>query len=144
IAITREGASRAVASYEGVDVSPDGAFELFYAVAPEQIGLNLLSYRQPGEDGYFLLLIAPTIDVDPDEIVARDIILVLDTSGSMQGQKMDQAREAAHHILDQLNPDDRFNIVAFSSGVRTFAPQLTAASETASAHDFVDRLEATG
>ncbi len=144
VAISREDPFRAVAGYEAGNVSPRQDFELYYSVAHEEIGLNVLSYRQPGEDGYFLLLAAPAIDVDPDQIVARDVIVVLDTSGSMQGQKMAQAKDAAHYILSHLNAEDRFNIVAFSTGVRAYAPTLSSAAGAADARSFVDRLEASG
>lgn len=144
VAIERDGPFRAVAGYEETRVRPSQDFELYYAVSPDEIGLNVLSYKEPGEDGFFLLLVAPTVEVDPDEIVARDVILVLDTSGSMEGQKLAQAKEAAHYIVDHLNARDRFNIVAFSTGVRSYAPRLVAAEDAAGAHTFVDGLEALG
>lgn len=144
VAIERDGLFRAVAGFEAQNELPQHDFELFYTVTPQEIGLNVLSYREQGQDGYFLLLVAPTVEVDPDEIVARDVIMVLDTSGSMEGQKLAQAKEAAHYILDHLNAGDRFNIVAFSTGVRAYAPQLAPAANAAEAHPFIDRLDALG
>ncbi len=144
VAIEREGQFRAVAGYEDQNVLPQQDFELYYTVSPESIGLNVLTYKEANEDGFFLLLVAPTVEVDSDAVVARDVILVLDTSGSMEGEKLAQAKEAAHYVVDHLNPTDRFNIVTFSTGVRSYAPQLTAAEDAAAAHSFIDRLEALG
>lgn len=144
VAVKRDGPFAATVGYEENNVRPAQDFELYYTVSPEDIGLNVLSYKEPGEDGFFLLLVAPTVQVDPDEIVARDVVLVLDTSGSMEGQKLAQAKEAAHYVVDHLNERDRFNIVTFSTGVRSYAPQLTAAEDAAEVHTFIDRLEALG
>jgi Ca-activated chloride channel homolog len=146
VAIVRDGDYRATVSYEANNVTPDNDFDLYYSVSPEQIGLNLLSYQEAGEDGFFLMLVAPTVAVDVAAFPSRDVILVLDTSGSMAGEKMDQAKEAARYIVEHLNAEDRFNIVAFSTGVRSFAPALAPVSSDsrADALDFIDRLEALG
>ena len=144
VAIERDGQFRAVAGYEDQNVLPQQDFELYYTVTPEDIGLNVLSYKERDEDGFFLLLVAPTVEVDPGAVIARDVILVLDTSGSMEGEKLAQAKEAAQYVVDHLNPRDRFNIVTFSTGVRSYASELTAAEDAAAAQPFIDRLEALG
>ncbi|MER3485596.1 MAG: hypothetical protein C4345_06145, partial [Chloroflexota bacterium] len=60
--------------------------------------------------------------------VAKDVIIVLDTSGSMEGEKIEQAKAALIYILEHLNPEDRFTAIEFSTGVRFFAPELMPAS----------------
>lgn len=144
VAIQREGPFGAVAGFEERNVTPQQDFELYYTVAPEEIGLNVLSYKEEDEDGFFLLLVAPTVQVDDDAIVAKDVIVILDTSGSMEGEKLVQAKEAAHYVVDHLNPRDRFNVVSFSTGVRSFASRLISAEDASEAHSFIDRLEAMG
>jgi Ca-activated chloride channel homolog len=142
--IERDGDYRALVGLEQSDVLPELDFELYYSVSPEQIGLNLLTYREPGEDGFFLLLAAPNVDVDAQAVVARDLILVLDVSGSMKGEKLAQAKNAAVYILKHLNPEDRFAVIAFSSGLRAYRPDLAPAADRAAAIAFVERLEALG
>lgn len=144
VAVSREGDFAAVVGYEDEQVIADQDFELYYSVSAEEIGLNLLSYKESGEDGFFLLLVAPTVTVDPNQIVARDIILVLDTSGSMEGDKLAQAKEAAIYVIDHLNPQDRFNIVTFSTGVRNYAPTLQRADDSGDYLTFINNLEALG
>ncbi len=139
IAVSRDGEFKAVAGYEQSNVIPTSEFDLFYSVDEGEIGLSLLSYKPAGEDGYFLLLAAPNVAVNPDEVVARDVILVLDTSGSMDGAKIEQARQAALYVLDRLNADDRFNIVTFSTGVRQFDRGPQPLSRLADARAFVNR-----
>jgi Ca-activated chloride channel homolog len=142
--VFRDGSFRAVAGYEADNVRADHDFELYYSVTPEEIGLNLLSYREEGQDGFFLLLVAPTIEIDPDDVIARDLILVIDTSGSMAGPKIQQARDAALYVVEQLNAQDRFNVIAFSTGVRSFAGTLQPATAATQARPFINSLGAAG
>ncbi len=144
VADVRDGDFRAVVGFEESDVQADTDFELYYGVSPENIGLNLISYKERGEDGYFMLLAAPSVNIDPDQVVARDIILVMDTSGSMKGEKMEQAKNAARYLVNNLNSVDRFNIVAFSTGVRTFSPELAPAGDSPEVEQFINSLEAVG
>jgi len=144
IAVDRQGDYRARAGYEENDVLPDRDFELYFSVAEEDIGLNLMSYKPEGEDGFFLMLVAPKVEIEDREIVAKDVLLVLDTSGSMRGEKIDQAKRALGFVLDSLRPEDRFNIVSFSTGVRPFAYRLQASEEREDAHAWVKHLEANG
>jgi Ca-activated chloride channel family protein len=142
--IEREDDYHALVGFEQYDVLPDKDFELYYTVSPEDIGLNLLSFKEMGQDGFFLLLAAPNVDVDPDQVLAKDVIFVLDVSGSMEGEKLEQAKNAALYILEHLNPQDRFNVIAFSTGLRAYGNELEPASRWENAADFVDRLEAMG
>jgi len=142
--IERDGAYSAVAGYEEMAVLPTEDFELIYTVSQEDVGLSLLTYREEGDDGFFLLLVAPKVDVSLDEVVSRDIVLVLDTSGSMDGDKIEQAKDALVYVLDRLHEGDRFNIVAFSTGLRQYARGLRPAAEAQDAVQWVRGLEAAG
>ncbi|MFH1084771.1 MAG: VIT domain-containing protein, partial [Chloroflexota bacterium] len=144
ISVAREGDHRARVGYEETQVTPDRDFALYYTVADDALGVNVLSYKEAGEDGYFLMLAAPRVVVGAQEIVARDLFLVLDVSGSMRGDKLAQAKRAAKYVLDNLQADDRFNIVAFSTGTRHYASAPRPASERAQAIRFVNDLQASG
>ncbi len=144
VAIDRQGDYDVTVGYEDVDVKPDTDFDLYYTVAQGDIGLNLLSYADEGEDGFFLLLLAPQVEVDESEVIAKDVFLVLDTSGSMRNVKIAQAKEALRFVLDRLHDEDRFNILSFSTGVHAFSDGLVEATERDRARRWVDRLEAKG
>lgn len=144
IQVVREGASRATASYEARDVRPDRDFDLYYSLSQDTIAVNLLSYKPFDEEGFFLLLVTPPIVADAEAVVARDVMLVLDTSGSMDGEKMAQAQAAAAYVLDHLGPDDRFNIVAFSTATRLFAEGPVPISQRAAGQQFIASLVAAG
>ncbi|TFG50312.1 MAG: VWA domain-containing protein [Anaerolineales bacterium] len=148
IYIQRDGDRRVVLGYEERDVLPDQDFELIYSVSEEDLGLQLLTYPDlAGEsgfnqEGYFLLLAAPSVEVD--QIIPRDIVLVLDTSGSMEGEKLIQAKEASRYVLTHLNQEDRFNVVVFSTGVKHFAHDLQPISNASQALSWIGGMQALG
>lgn len=144
VAVARSSDYQASVGFEGSNVLPTGGFDLYWSVDEGAVGVSLLSYKPAGEDGFFLLLAAPKVALEPEQVVNRDVLLVLDTSGSMQGDKIVQARNALDYILQRLNPGDRFNVVSFSTGVRQFARGLQPAGEAASASQFVAGLQAEG
>jgi Ca-activated chloride channel family protein len=142
--IVRDGEHRATVSYEAHDVLPDRDFDLYYSLSPDAIAVNLLSYKPYDEDGFFLLLVTPPIEAAGDAVVDKDVVLVLDTSGSMDGEKLDQAKAAADYVLDHLGKGDRFNIVAFSTATRLFAEEPVSLDRRADGHRFISKLTAQG
>jgi len=106
------------------------------------VDTRLLAYREPREDGYFSLLFAPVVELD--ESVARDIVLVIDRSGSMEGEKMEQAIDAADYVLENLGADDRFAVVDFSRYIRSFDGELRPASDAPAGVDYVNGIGAGG
>ena len=73
-----------------------------------------MTHREPGKDGYFLMLISPKSNIGEQERAAKDIVFILDTSGSMSGEKIDKAKAALKFGVESLSPRDRFNIISFS------------------------------
>ncbi len=145
IAISRDGDLAFSAGYEATYVRPASDFSLYYGLASDEINVNLLSYRESAnEDGFFTLMITPPVTVDETRVIPKDVIIVLDQSGSMYGDKWDQARTAVKFVLDNLNSRDRFNVVVFSTGYRIFANDLQPVSEIEDAKSWVDGLEALG
>jgi len=145
VAINQTDDKSARVGYETGNTVELSDFVLYYSLASDRISANLLTYRESAnENGFFLLMLAPPVTVDEDQIVPRDIIVVLDQSGSMFGDKWEQARDAATYVLDNLNPEDRFNVVAFSTGWRLYANDLQSPSEAAGAKQWLSTLEAVG
>jgi len=142
VSIDRDGRYRALIGWEDYNVLPTTDFSLYYTVSPEDVGVNLLSFKERDEDGFFVLLVAP--NVDTEQVVEKDVIVVLDTSGSMEGEKMEQARDALTYVLDHLNQGDHFNIIAFSTGVRAFSNRTEPVSAVPEARRFVNNLRAEG
>lgn len=145
IAIARQGDNRFRVGFEASNYAPDQDFSLYYGVASETISVNLLSYRESAnQDGFFMLLVQPPLEIPEEQVIPRDIIIVLDQSGSMQGSKWDQARQAAAYVLDNLNPQDRFNVILFSTGWRLFSNQLESSDVAQEAIDWINGMFAEG
>lgn len=145
IAVSREGDYAFRAGYEDSYVRPEGDFSLYYGLAREEISANLLTYRESArEDGFFTLMITPPLQAEADRVIPKDVIIVLDQSGSMHGEKWDQAREAVKFVLQNLNRRDRFNLIVFSTGYRVFADDLQPVSVADEAIAWIEGLEALG
>lgn len=144
VLIQRDSETHATLSYEAQQLYPDRDFEVFISRAEDTIGASLLTYRQDAEDGFFLLLLAPALARDTQQVFPKDVLLVLDTSGSMEGEKLQQAKDALRYVLQHLNTEDRFNAIAFSSGVRTYASALRPPTEAEAAIQWIESLEAIG
>jgi len=122
-------------------------FQLFYDVGDKDVGLTALTHRPIADDnGYVQLLVSPRIELAPEQVIPRDMVLVLDTSGSMRGTKMDQARRALKYCLDNLGRNDRFSLINFATTVNSYTDHLLPSSrdQIEQAKKWVDQLEASG
>src|SRR5207247_879088 len=128
------------------DTTAGGDLELLLPLARGLVGTSLLTHQPVGEDGFFMLLLAPGRAAETGEPLRRDIVAVLDVSGSMSGDKLDQARAALVQLLGTLRRGDRFRIVTFGSGVRRYAAGWTeeSADNVHAAQDWVRRLDTNG
>jgi Ca-activated chloride channel family protein len=147
VEIRRRGAGQATIGYEAKDVAPDTDFQLFFAPETDEIGINLMTYRTgPNDEGYFLLLASPGLDVKDQKVSPKDVAFVLDTSGSMAGKKLDQARKALLFCVENLNDNDRFEIIRFSTETEPLFNNLADASKSnrSRAGDFIKDLKPIG
>jgi Ca-activated chloride channel family protein len=122
-------------------------FQLFYTISREDFGLSLLTHREPGKDGYFLMMLSPKDDWSETEYAAKDIVFVLDTSGSMNEEgKMEKARSALMFGVKSLRDTDRYNIVSFAGEERLMESGMIQADAAGRARGeaFVNKLRATG
>ena len=124
ISVERPDEDHAVVKFSATNTVPSSDFRLFFDVNPEKLGTSLLSYRpHANEDGYFLLLTTPQIPKQ-NEHMPKTVLFVVDKSGSMQGEKIEQAKAAIKYVLNNLKEGDTFNIVAYDTAVETFRPEL--------------------
>src|SRR6266705_127537 len=91
------------------DNAAGGDFELLLPLARGLIGLSLVPHHPVGEDGYFMLLLAPGASADAATL-RRDVVAVIDVSGSMSGAKIEQAKAALIQLLGSLRASDRFRL----------------------------------
>jgi len=145
VEIKRDGANRAVVGYESKDEKPDTDFQLVYSSDTRDVGLRLLTYKPDGDDGYFLLLAAPTLGSETKP-APKDVVFVVDTSGSMAGAKLQQAQKALRFCVENLNADDRFEIVRFSTEAEPLFHELVLADSDhrKRANGFIDDFKPIG
>ncbi|MBN1164731.1 MAG: VWA domain-containing protein [Candidatus Krumholzibacteriota bacterium] len=144
--IVRRGDYRARAAYETRRSLPDKDFRLYFRTGEAPVGLSLLTYREPDEDGYFYLHLSPLIEVEEAEIEDKDITFVLDVSGSMDGDNLKKAKQALRFCIENLNRGDRFNVIRFSTEAEAWSTGLADATTAnrREAADFIEGLQAIG
>ena len=128
IDIKRASDRRSTISFESAADKEPQDFQLFYTRSDDDFGVTLLTHREPGKDGYFLLMITPKDEWAEQEYAAKDIVFVLDTSGSMnEAGKMEKARSALMSGISMLRPQDRFNVISFAGEERLMEARMIAA-----------------
>jgi Ca-activated chloride channel family protein len=145
--IIRKGDKEAVVGFETKNNQPAADFELFYGFAGEAVAANVMSFREGSEAGYFLALLTPKIKLADDEILPKDVIYVIDTSGSMLDDgKIIQAKKALKLCVNALNEKDRFGLVTFSTESKKWRDALEYASKDNkdAASGYIEKLEAMG
>jgi Ca-activated chloride channel homolog len=145
VEVNRNGETKAIISFE-TDTN-DSDFQLFYGLSNNDFGMSLLTYREPGKDGYFLLMLSPKDDISERELVNKDIVFVLDTSGSMADEgKMEKARSALLFGIQGLREGDRFNVINFAGEEHLFEKSPVPASNgnKKRGEDFVKKLKPNG
>jgi Ca-activated chloride channel family protein len=145
VEIKRDGPNRAVIGYESKDEKPDTDFQLVYSSDTHDVGLRLITYKPDSDDGYFLLLAAPTVTNETNP-AAKDVVFVVDTSGSMAGAKLQQAQKALRFCVENLNAADRFEIVRFSTEAEPLFRELVPADadHRKRANGFIDDFKPIG
>lgn len=145
VSVRKEGENKARVSYEASDVKPDKDFSLYYSLTQDEIGLSLMNWEGE-EENYFMLLASPPYVHHKEKIINKNLIFVLDSSGSMSGKKMEQAKEAVRFVINHLEKGDNFAIVDFDDGVDVFSPRVVPANSENKerALDFVDAIEDSG
>ena len=122
VAVERPSPERAVVRLRDKAAIPNKDFILRYAVAGRRVEDAVLTHRA-GKGGFFTLLLQPPDRVAPAEVTPKELVFVLDTSGSMSGFPIEKAKETMQLALDGLNPRDTFNLITFSGDTHILFPK---------------------
>jgi Ca-activated chloride channel homolog len=146
--ITRDGPNTADLRYAEDSPDPRETLEVSVVRGGESIGLDLRTGRGRGEDGYFLIAVSPGWNLlETRKLASEAVTFVLDTSGSMEGEKFEQARAALESFLGEIPRQDRFNLVGFSDDAQILfddGPRRLTEETRREARSFLRRLEAGG
>lgn len=121
-------------------------FAMQFRVSQKNIKSAFYSCKPSKDDGHFVFLLRPDANTSTSSVLPKTFTFIIDVSGSMNGTKIRQAKEAASHCIGNLNPQDRFNVIAFSDYVRSAStmPMPATASNIAYAQRYIDNLYASG
>lgn len=111
---------------------------------PNEASITVVAHAPDREDGYALIAISPP--AARMRALPRDLTFVVDVSGSMRGQKMEQAKAAGRVILESLDRNDRFRVIDFSTDVHSFRDEFVSATpeNVRAARRYIDALRAEG
>jgi Ca-activated chloride channel family protein len=125
---------------------PNRDFVLRYAVAGEEVKSGYLVHRDPKKDGYVTIMLLPPKRVTPQTAAPKEMVFVIDRSGSQSGLPLTKAKETMHWILDHMNPNDTFQIVDFSNTTSTLfdQPEKASLQMKRRARRYIDALQANG
>ncbi|HET9480279.1 MAG TPA: VIT domain-containing protein [Candidatus Polarisedimenticolia bacterium] len=122
IDIARSGPTGAGVTLAPSDRIPNKDFMLRIHVAGELPEAGVVAHRLD-DDGFFALLVQPKAAIEPEEAAPKEILFVLDDSGSMSGAPIEMSRRLMRRALESLAPSDRFNIIRFAGDARVLAPE---------------------
>ena len=145
----KKNQNQVVVGMEQMHATLDRDFEMFFGLGKKDIGLNIVTHDPDGEGpehGYFMAALAPQVKVASHSEIGQTVTFVMDTSGSMAGPKIEQARKTLAYCIGRLRPQDHFNIVRFSTDVEALHTQPVAATpkNKAQALSFAQELAAAG
>ncbi|HWS89487.1 MAG TPA: TonB family protein [Pyrinomonadaceae bacterium] len=113
IDVERPSQSAARVRLKNLAAIPNKDFRLRYDVAGAKIQDAVLAHRD-SRGGYFTLILQPPRRVTVEDVTPKELVFVLDTSGSMEGFPIEKAKETMGLALDSLNPQDTFNLITFA------------------------------
>jgi Ca-activated chloride channel homolog len=124
---------------------PNRDFVLRYAVAGEAISDAVLTHAS-AKGGFFTLILQPPDRVAPEEITPKEMLFVIDCSGSMRGFPIEKAKKTMRLCIEQMNPDDTFNLISFSGGTGYCfeGPQPNTDENRRKALEYLGKLEGGG
>lgn len=145
IAVTNSKASQSEVQLQREATIPNKDFILTYAVAGRDIRDAVLTHRN-GKNGFFTLLLQPPDRVKTDEVTPKELVFVLDTSGSMSGFPIEKAKETMRLAIDGLNPRDTFNLITFAGDTHILFPEpvQTTSANVRKAQSFLESRRGGG
>ncbi|HLX63079.1 MAG TPA: VIT domain-containing protein [Planctomycetota bacterium] len=146
--IQRPDANTAIVKLAGNNLSSENDLRLYYSPAKGDVAFRVITHRvSEAEDGYFMLIGRADESLNNAKLPAKELVFVVDRSGSMQGPKIQQTKNALKFCLNSLNERDRFNLITFSTDVEGLSsgPMMPATKANIDkALAAVDQIEASG
>ncbi|MCG3177897.1 MAG: hypothetical protein BIFFINMI_00219 [Phycisphaerae bacterium] len=146
ITVKRPEGDHVTAVYQVKGETPTTDFRLLYQAPEKEVGATVLSYRpRLDEPGYFLMLASPRPQAEK-KVQPKDVVVLFDRSGSMAGDKLDQAKASLSYVIKNLNEGDRFNVVVYNDAIDPLFDRLVenTKANVDKALTMLDRVDARG
>ncbi|NIV94634.1 TonB family protein, partial [candidate division KSB1 bacterium] len=145
VLIDKIGETEMTVQLEDKEVLPNKDFILNYDVLGPKLETALLTHRADGA-GYFLLILQPKMNYDRQEIRPKEMVFVVDNSGSMRGEPIAKAKEAMRHCIQNMNPKDLFQIIKFSEAASSFSdhPLMNTPANRQKGVHFINDMHGSG
>jgi len=127
------------------DTIPNKDLILRYQVAGKQTQTTVLTQADQ-QGGHFAVYLIPALEYQPEEIVPKDVVFLMDTSGSQNGEPLRQSKELMYRFINGLNPEDTFTIIDFANTATQLSPQPLANTprNRNRAMSYIEALQANG
>lgn len=147
--VERPSSSKAMIALKDKNTIPNRDFVLNWTVRADELTSGYLTYRSAidkDDSGYFTLMILPPKRVTTKNVSPKEMIFLIDQSGSQSGKPLEKAKETMCYILDHMNPQDTFQVIAFSNDASLLFDKPGPASPEmkAKAHAFISKLDGNG
>ncbi len=145
VTVDRKDKKRVTVSLKNKKEIPNRDFVLKYLVAADKVRSGVLAHKD-GKNGYLTVIMIPPRRVNPEKIAPRELIFVVDTSGSQRGKPLAKAKKTMRYVIDRMNPNDTFNFIDFSNNARMLfsAPKKNTPENRSKALRYIDSLQGTG
>ncbi len=147
VEIVRNSETSAKIAYEASSISLEDDFLLLYDTDASDLGMSVVAHQpNSSEAGHFVLMLTPKQLWPEQSYQPQDVVFVIDTSGSMAGEKIEQAKRSLRFCVEKLDERDRFSVLRFSTGFDVLFQDLAPATreKRAEAHRFIDAFNAAG
>ena len=144
--VDRVDLSGATAAISPADSIPNKDFVMKYAVVGEKPEMAVLAHSNEPEQGYFMLMIQPKLDAELVEAPPREIVFLVDVSGSMSGEPTQKVKETMHHFFRRTKPNDTLQVITFASSAAKLFNKPVPATQANIEHalDFTQQMRGGG
>ncbi|MFZ9915087.1 MAG: VIT and vWA domain-containing protein, partial [Phycisphaerales bacterium] len=134
VSVEANGATTRTITLDDRKTIPNRDFILRWKVADAAIEPSFFAHKGAAADpvaagGYFMITLEPPARVAPTEVRPRELVFVLDTSGSMSGFPIEKSKALAQRAIDAMRPNDTFNFITFAGATRVLWPEPRVAND---------------
>lgn len=143
--VEQQSPREALVTWSAKNVKPDQDLVLYYSLGNQDMPLDVMAFNDGKGKGYFMLIATPQL-AEESAVLPKNVVFVLDRTGSMAGEKIVQAKDALKYCLKSLKTNDRFNLITYNETSDPLWDSLKPASKAnvESALKAIDKVDASG